>query len=197
MSLAPTLQAPEPEKAGLWPVFLGALFTFTGCRLMAATDDGFGTTLIGVALLSWGSYRRWIGPKRRRQAMEQERETVLNDPARLQRLEAYENGSWFESVKHQDSFLTAPCTWYTPTPSGQIKERDAGTLNVNAKGLRLSGSARSLDLPFTRIVGITAKRDGLVVEKTTGPHLIIAVEDPIEVALACQAVSRARVVGKV
>ncbi len=193
---APTLRTPEPKKAGLWPVWLGALLLFTFLKLLWEGDSAVGLLLIGGGLFYWGVNRRWLVPRRIQREEQETYRVVLGDPERQLRLSGYQDGSWVESVKHRDEFLTASCTWYTPTPAGKVKERDAGTLTLNAKGLRLSGAARSLEVPFGRIVAVTAKRDALVVEKLTGPHLIIAVEDPIDVALACQAISEARAAGK-
>jgi hypothetical protein len=161
------------------------------------TEEGGGLVylLIGGWLLYWGVNRRWLAPRRMLRAEQEEHEASLGDPERMRRISAYQDGSWFSAVAHLGTFHTEPCTWYSPTPSGQIKERDAGTLSLTPKGIRLSGAARSLELPYARIVNITAKRDGLVVERSTGPHVIIAVADPVETAEALSAIARARGTG--
>ncbi len=192
MAEAPTLRGSQPARAGLWPVWLAALLLFTGLRLMMEGGGGVLFLLIGGGLLYWGVNRRWLAPSRRDRQEQDAHQARLSAPERLQRIHAYQDGSWFESVKNRQEFLSAPCTWYTPTPSGQIKERDSGIMSLTRKGIRLSGGLRSLEITYGRIVTVTAKRDGLMVERSTGPHVIIAVADPIEFAEAMSAIGEAR-----
>lgn len=197
VSSTPKIQTETKPLPGLWPVWLGVGITLMSLiEINAGVDGGGGWILAGVPLLAWGVYRRWVAPRKRQHVAAEAHASAMNNPERLKRMAAYADGSWFESVQHDETFLAKPCTWYTATPSNKIKERDEGVVHLTRKGFRLEGQLRSLKLPFSRIVSVNAKRDGLSIERTTGPHVLIALADPVEFATACQALMTAREAGK-
>jgi len=143
---------------------------------------------LGAVLLAWGVRRRWIAPRRAAERERAERAAFLGDPARQARLAAWRDGTAFEGAGADEVLFQAPCTWYSPTQSGVVKERDSGEVLLTPTMLRLAGDSRSQELRLKLIRGLTAKRDGAVIERSNGPHIIIAVDDPEELVVAIEAV---------
>jgi hypothetical protein len=147
----------------------------------------------GLAFMGWGivARRRSIQQRAEHGASAENviaaRQAAQASPERQQRLAAWKNGSMLAGIREGEPVLTVPCTWYVDGARG-LQERDGGTLSVEHKALRLSGQTRAQTFRFTSVVRVTAKSNALVIECSNGPHVIVAVDDPEEVALAIAAV---------
>lgn len=184
---APTLHTPT-RRPGLWPVVVGALMLFGSIIPSPSGESNAPAVFVGAVLLAWGVRRRWINPKRAAERDQAERAAFLGDPARQARLAAWRDGTAFAGAADDEIVYQTPCTWYSPTPSGVVKERDSGEVQLTPKMLRLSGESRSQEVRLKLLRGLTAKRDGVVVERSNGPHIIVAVSDPEELVVAIDAV---------
>lgn len=190
----PTIAPPAaPERRrGMKRLLLGALFVLSALGSYIIGDDSGTMLILGAVLVAWGYWLRFARPERRAadaSAVRATREAELNHPDRLARLARWRDGSALAGLGDADTVLETACTWYVDGAKG-LRERDGGTFAVERKALRLSGATRTQTLRFSSVVKVTANANALVIERTNGPHIIVAVEDPEEVALAIAAVQR-------
>lgn len=160
-----------------------------------ADGGAFFSIVAGLGFLTWGlAARVWSTRKLNAYHTEQaellaSRDRAQSDPARLRRLASWKDGTALAAIREGEPVLTVPCTWYVDGGRG-LREKDGGTLVLDRRGIRLMGDQRSQTFRFTSVVEVEAKANALVIKRTNGPHIVVAVDDPEEIALALMALQR-------
>ncbi len=190
-SLAPSPPPPEPKVRGATRLALGVVLLVVSYFAITRGERGgaFVSIAAGLGFLVWGiAARVWSTRSRKAYQTEQAellaaRDRAKSAPDRIRRLAAWKDGSALAAIPEGEPVLTVPCTWYVDGARG-LREKDGGKLVLDRKGIQLMGDQRAQTFRLSSVVEVEAKANALVIKRTNGPHIVVAVDDPEEVALA-------------